>query len=185
MRRSKALLPCGAGGLPFVIAIASALRRGGIDDVLAIGRPDDVALRAVAESDGLRFVENPRADEGQLSSVIAGLNAVDRPGVAGLMVTPVDVPLITGAAVRAVLDAFEQGAAIARAVHRSRHGHPVVFARALFDALRHADPAVGAKAVVRGHAVVDVEVDAAGVIEDVDTPEDYARLFGGEPPPLR
>jgi molybdenum cofactor cytidylyltransferase len=178
MARPKALLPAGPDGPPFVIAIANALREGGVDDVLVIGRPEDAALRAITEPNGLRFVDNPHAEEGQLSSVVAGVNAVDRPGVAGVLVTPVDVPLITGRAVRSVLDAFERGATIARAVYRSRHGHPVVFARALFDTLRHADPAVGAKAVVRSHAVVDVDVDDAGVVEDVDTPEDYARLFG-------
>jgi hypothetical protein len=51
---------------------------------------------------------------------------------------------------------------------------------AVFDELRHADPALGAKAVVRAHgaAVLDVPVDDAGAFLDVDTPEDYARATG-------
>jgi molybdenum cofactor cytidylyltransferase len=52
----------------------------------------------------------------------------------------------------------------------------VVFGRAVFDALRRADPATGAKAVVRAHPVLDVEVDDPGVLLDIDTPEDYQAL---------
>jgi CTP:molybdopterin cytidylyltransferase MocA len=53
-----------------------------------------------------------------------------------------------------------------------------VFKRAAFDALRRADPSVGAKAVVHAMAVEDVEIEDPGVVEDVDTPADYERLFG-------
>ena len=54
----------------------------------------------------------------------------------------------------------------------------MIFKRQLFDALRRADPAAGAKAVVRAVQVEDVETGDPGVVEDVDTPEEYARLFG-------
>ena len=67
-------------------------------------------------------------------------------------------------------------APILRAVHRGRHGHPVIFKRAVFAALRQADRAIGAKAVMATYAVEDVEVDDPGVAEDVDTPRDYERL---------
>ncbi len=74
---------------------------------------------------------------------------------------------------------MQSNAPVLRAVHLGRHGHPVVFKRAIFDALRHADPAVGAKAVLHAAAVEDVEVDDPGVVDDVDTPDDYARLIAG------
>jgi len=52
----------------------------------------------------------------------------------------------------------------------------------VFDALRHADPAMGAKAVVRGHAgdAIELEVDDPAVLDDVDGPEEYARLLARE-----
>ena len=54
---------------------------------------------------------------------------------------------------RAVLDAFRRThAPIVRPAVGGRHGHPVLFARSVFDELRRADPAIGAKAVVRAHA---------------------------------
>ena len=53
----------------------------------------------------------------------------------------------------------------------------MIFRRQLFDALRTADPLVGAKAIVRAAGVEDVDVDDPGVVEDVDTPADYARML--------
>jgi molybdenum cofactor cytidylyltransferase len=181
MGRPKSLLPCGGSGLTFVASVLAALREGGVEDAIVVGRAEDDAVRLEVETHGGRFVENPRPDDGQLSSLVAGLNVADHPGVRGVLVTPVDVPLIEGRTVAALLAAFNTSAApIVRAAHRGRHGHPVIFSRAVFGDLRRADASVGARAVVRAHAdaVVDVEVDDPAALADVDTPEDYQRLFG-------
>lgn len=182
MGRSKALLPASPDGPTFVRHLSGNLLAGGVADVLVVGRPDDDALRAEVEGTGtgVRFVVNLHAEDGQLSSAIAGLNAADRPGVHAVMVTPVDTPLIQPDTVRALLATFAtRQARVVRATYRGRHGHPVIFAREVFDALRHADPAIGAKAVLRAEAasLVDVEVDDPGVLHDIDEPGDYARLF--------
>ncbi len=185
MGRSKALLPCGPDGPSFVARLIATLREAGIDDVLVVARPDDDALRDEVEAHGGRFVENPRHQEGQLSSLLAGLNVADRPGVRAVLVTPVDAPMIAAGTVATLTSQFGRtSASIVRPASGGRHGHPVIFARAMFDAIRHADPAVGAKAVLRAHpeAVLNVEVDDPGVVADIDTPADYERVIGGEFP---
>jgi molybdenum cofactor cytidylyltransferase len=177
MGRAKALLP--AGDRPFIRRILQALAAGGVPAPLVVVRPGDRALIAEVEAAGGRAIPNPRADEGQLSSLIAGLDAADAPGVDGILVTLVDVPLVDPATVRTLLArATVSAAPILRAVHGGRHGHPVIFMRAVFDALRRADPSIGAKAVMRAFAVEDVEVGDPGVLEDIDTPADFARVFG-------
>ena len=178
MGRPKALLRI--GDRTFVRAILDTLRDGGIAETVVVVRPGDAPLVAEVEAAGYgRTVINPRADEGQLTSLVAGLDAIDGPVVDAALVTLVDVPLITAETVRRLVTHTAASAApIVRAVHRGRHGHPVIFKRTLFDALRRADPAVGAKAVVRAHAVEDVEVPDAGVAEDIDTPDDFARSTG-------
>jgi molybdenum cofactor cytidylyltransferase len=180
MGRSKALLTMPAGKVTFVAQLASTLLAGGVADAFVVGRPDDQPLRDEVDrlAGRVRFIENPRADEGQLSSVIAGLNAADHPGTGAVLVIPVDLPLVKADTVTALLAAFRSsGRAIVRATHQGKHGHPVIFGRAVFAALRTGDPDAGAKAVVRAHAVFDVEVSDAGVLHDVDTPDDYARMF--------
>ncbi len=180
MRRPKALLPIGQGGDTFVARLVSTFRSTDADDVVVVIRPDDEALRTVAEQCAARVVENLDADRGQLSSLIAGLDAVDRPGVHGILVMPVDIPLMRAETIAAVKAAFiTSSASIVRAVHKGRHGHPVIFARRVFDELRHADPHSGARAVVHAHAhdLLNVEVDDPGILRDFDTPEDYDRLL--------
>ena len=174
----KALLR--VGDRAFVRAILDTLREAGIAQAAVVTRPGDVAVEEEIAAAGFgRAVANPRAAEGQLTSLIAGLDAVDAPGVRGALVTLVDVPLVSAATIRALCArAIESEAAVVRAVYRGQHGHPVIFKRELFDALRRADPAVGAKPVVRAAAIEDVEVDDPGVVEDVDTPADYARVIG-------
>ena len=105
MGRSKALLPAGPDGRTFVARLAVALTAGGIDDVLIVGRPEDLALReAVRQLDvAARYIENPHADAGQISSILAVIDVVSRPGVEGLLVLPVDQPLVTPETVAAVL----------------------------------------------------------------------------------
>ena len=185
MGRAKALLAVPSTDATFVARIVMVVLEGGAADALVVGRPEDQPLRDEVRrieeeswaAGRVRFIENHRAETGQLSSVIAGLNAADHPGVRAILVTPVDLPLVRPATIAAILEAFSaSGRPIARVTHRGRHGHPVIFGRQLFDALRRASPDIGARAVTRAHPVLDVAVDDPGVLLDVDTPDDYTRL---------
>jgi molybdenum cofactor cytidylyltransferase len=185
MGRPKALLTC-QDGRTFARALVHALRRGGVSRVLIVGRPEDRALQAEVEAieSPVTFVANDDADAGgQLSSVIAGLREADRPGISAVMVVPVDAPLVTAETVSSLAGVFgASGAPVVRARYQGRNGHPVIFSREVFSELRSADPGVGAKAVLRAHAteIVNVDVDDAGVLGDVDTPEDYRRLLADQ-----
>ena len=177
MGRAKALLR--AGSHTFVRRILETLRDGGVPETVVVVRPGDAALAAeIADAGYGRSVVNPRPEDGQLSSLLAGLDAVDRPGVDAVLVTLVDVPLVTPATIGTLCArAGVSPALVIRAVYRGQHGHPVIFKRPLFDALRRADPAAGAKDVVRGAPIENVEVDDPGVAEDIDTPADYTRVI--------
>jgi molybdenum cofactor cytidylyltransferase len=176
MGRPKALLT--TGGKTFIRKVLEDLRDGGVSSAAVVIRPGQPEIAAEVSRAGFgRAVENPRPDEGQLSSLLVGLDAVDRPDVDGVLVTLVDVPMIGAESVRALLErARASKSPVLRAVHGGRHGHPVLFKRELFDALRHADPALGAKDVLRRVTVEDVEVAEPGVIIDIDTPADYDRV---------
>lgn len=182
--RPKALLPVEPAGPTFAARLISLFRAAGVDDVLVVGRPDDAPLRDLVERSGARFIINADADRGQLSSLIAALDAIDARAVRGVIVMPVDIPSIRATTIATVRRAFLQGTCpIARATHQGRHGHPVIFGAAVFDELRRSDPNSGAKTVVHAHSseVLNVEVDDPAVLRDVDTPQDYRELFGRDP----
>jgi molybdenum cofactor cytidylyltransferase len=169
------------GNCTFLRRILEAFRDGGVPSLVVVVRPGLPGVEEEVARIGFgSLVQNPAPEAGQLSSLLVGLAAVERSDVTGVLVTLADVPLISAATVRTVLArAALTSAPIVRAVHRGEHGHPVLFKRAMFDALRQADPSLGARAVVRSHEVEDVEVGDPGITEDVDTPEDYARLREG------
>ena len=182
MGRPKALLQCPPSYETFVTRIIRTLRQGGVAEVAVVGRPGDVALQneIAPHTPAVRYLENPAAELGQLSSIIVGIGHAEAIGAGGVLLLPVDIPTVEPATVRALCEAFERGGApLLRAAHRGRHGHPVIVARPLFAELRNADPAVGARAVFRRDParVRDVEVDDPGILRDVDHPEDYARLL--------
>ena len=181
MGRAKAMLPAG-GGHTFLTRIIRTFLDAGVDDVIVVVGHEAEQIAASFAASGLpaRFVVNREYDKGQLSSLLAGVNALDRPGVSAVLVTLVDVPLVSAATVRAVIDAYRRTRApIVRPTSGDRHGHPLLIDRALFDALRAADPSAGAKPVVRAHASAagDIAIDDEGAFTDVDTEEDYRKTI--------
>jgi CTP:molybdopterin cytidylyltransferase MocA len=107
MGRPKATLPL-EGGDTFVTRIVRTFAAAGISDVIiVVGHDADAAIDAFAGTDlSATFVENPDYEQGQLSSLLAGLRVVDRPGVVATLLTLVDVPLIGVSTVRAVVDRY-------------------------------------------------------------------------------
>ena len=110
MGRTKALLPLGSSGETFLGRIIRVLREGGADAVVVVIGGDAAAVRASVPRDDVHVssVENPRYEEGQLSSLLVGLAAVEQrhDNVEAVMVTLVDLPLVSPATVRAVREAF-------------------------------------------------------------------------------
>jgi molybdenum cofactor cytidylyltransferase len=181
MGRPKATLPL-EGGDTFLSRIVRTFASAGVEDVVVVvGHDADAIVASFAAPDlSPRFVDNPDYEQGQLTSLRAGLRVIDRPGVVAALVTLVDVPLVSAATVRAVVDRYRQThAPIVRPVRGGEHGHPVLVDRSLFDAIRRADPALGAKPVIRANVseAGDVAVDDDGAFADADTPEDYDRLL--------
>ncbi len=181
--RPKALLPVSRDGETFLARLLRTFSEAGSDDlIVVVGAFAQPICEAIGRLPVLaRVVENRAYERGQLSSLVAGLDVVDRPGVNAVMVMPVDMPLVNVATVRAVVEAYHrQPHAVVRPASGGRHGHPVLFDRELFDELRTADVSVGARAVIAAHRarVLDVPVDDPGAFQDIDTPADYERHVG-------
>lgn len=183
MGRVKALLPSG-DGRTFLGRLAATFAEAAVDPVVVVAAGANVAPIAAAVRDAalpVSVVVNPEPGRGQLSSLVAGLDALAGRPVDAVVVTPVDHPLVSPGTVRRLIEAWRASAApIVRPQHRGRHGHPVIFAAALFDELRAGDPSLGARAVVARHAslALDVPVVDPGAFDDIDTPDDYERLIG-------
>jgi molybdenum cofactor cytidylyltransferase len=184
MGQPKALLPIGSPDDTFFDRVTRTLLDAGVEDVVVVVGADSAAIRARAlPRSGVRIVDNPAYEQGQLTSLLAGLHAIDTRATAAL-VTLIDVPLVSAATVRILIAAQrEHRAPVVRPVSKGRHGHPVIFDQALFAELHRANPAQGAKSVVRAHLadMIEVPIDDEGAFADIDTREDYERLIGAWP----
>lgn len=181
MGRPKAGLPLRDGGDTFLSRILRTLVAAGVPDIVVVtgAAPDAVQRAAGPTRRQVRFVHNDAWQQGQLSSLLAGLAAAPDERVEGVMVSLVDAPFTSVETIRAVIRTWRTGRApIVRPAAGKVHGHPVIFDRVLFDELRGADPQRGAKVVVRAHEheIVNVPVNDPGAFVDVDIAEDYQRV---------
>jgi molybdenum cofactor cytidylyltransferase len=180
MGSPKALL-ASPDGLPFVARIVSAFHDAKVEDVTVVTGRDHAAIAEALARAALvaRLVRNHDPSRGQLSSLWTGMDAAITDTTAAILVTLVDVPMLSGATVAAVIETWQrQRPLIVRPAIGDRHGHPVLFDRRLFDELRRAPLDAGAKVVVRRHAdaIVNVAVADEGCLVDIDTPQEYRNL---------
>jgi molybdenum cofactor cytidylyltransferase len=170
-------------GRSFIVRIVNAFREAGIDDVTVVtGRHHDAIVSAMSDESPPplpRFARNSDPSRGQLSSLWVGMDAAVDADTEALLVTLVDVPLINARTITAVVHAWRHAPAlIVRPAIGDRHGHPVLFDRALFAELRAAPLDEGAKYVLRKNEaqILNLSVGDEGSLIDVDTPADFEAL---------
>lgn len=178
MGRPKLLLPFGESTL--VGSVVAALRGGGVEEIVLVIAAGDEDLRAWAEETGVTVAVNPDPDRGMLSSIQEGVAALGGTDVL-LLVSPADLPNLHAETVALLIRRMkETGAPLGLPVHNGKRGHPLAIAPALIPEIGTLDLEIGLKQLRDRHEaeLLEVEVGDAGVVEDVDTPEDYARIRG-------
>ena len=159
--------------------VSQAQRADAIDEVVVVlGRAADEVRKRV-DFGGAKVVDNPVFGEGCASSYRAGIGSIDARSDA-IMILLGDQPGVGPEIIARVAEVFRQGShQIVLASYQGRKGHPMLFARLLFDKLveLHGDKAAW--------KLVDANPDLIGVAElditypqDINTPEDAVRLTG-------
>ena len=90
------------------------------------------------------------------------------------------MPRVRPDTIRAVAEKLATGAGIVVPSYRGERGHPVGFGSRFKQELLSLSGDAGARALLKLHAdqLVRLDVDDPGVLQDVDTPSDLARLTG-------
>jgi molybdenum cofactor cytidylyltransferase len=163
-------------GRPMVKSVIEAASDGGCHQILVVYSSDEVKAAVGGDAE---LVHNPRAQTGMASSLQVGLRAL-RPDMEAAMVMLGDQPMVGSRTVAALLRAWRQeGARPAVAVSGGDGGRwtpPVVLARELWDELMKLEGDAGARQVLdKRPELVDV-VPAHDRLDDIDTPEDYAKI---------
>ena len=173
MGRPKALLPI--RGRTAVEVVCSTLRDGGADDVIVVVGCHAVEIRAEANLRGVRVVENANWATGRTSSIQAGIAALPADAEWTLLAL-VDMPMVRAVTVRAILAATSGSADVVVPRHHVLRGHPIAIRRTLFPRIAALGPDEPLREVVRAARRVEVEVPDAGVLIDLDTPDDLREV---------
>ncbi|HLX37560.1 MAG TPA: nucleotidyltransferase family protein [Candidatus Binataceae bacterium] len=144
---------------------------------VVVGAHADRVRPAIPRDDRISIVENPDWPRGQLSSIKAGLRALPSDASAA-MVHLADHPRVKASTFDAVAEAYRaSGKPIAIPRNNGHRGHPVIFGRTVFAELLEAPEDQGARVVVNADPsrIVYIDLDDAGILLDLDTPEELSR----------
>ena len=172
MGTPKALLPY--RGKTFIEHLLEVTRhpRVGLTRVVLGAHVEEI--RKVLGVNAANVVVNEEWQMGQLSSIQSAIRSLPAESTEGLILCPVDHPIISTALVAKLIETFDaSGKAIALPTFRGRRGHPVIFRSALYDELLAASSDVGARQVVWAHAddIAEVPTEEEGVVLNLNDPD--------------
>ena len=174
---NKLLAP--VDGVPMVRATLECIIAGGVDRVLVVTGHQSERVRAALHGLRVDVVHNPHYAQGLSTSLACGIGALGT-DVDAALVCLGDMPRVRPQHVQRLLAAFDplEGRSICVPTHRGKRGNPVLWDRRYFAQMSAVRGDVGARHIIGEHldAVCEVEMDDAGVLLDVDSPQALADL---------
>jgi len=169
------------GGRPLVRHVHEAAAASHAGPLITVVGHDAARVEAALEGFDTQIVENAAYAAGMSTSLKAGLAAVPE-AADGALILLGDMPHVTAAIIDRLIAAFAarpKAKAVAPVVG-GRRGNPILIGRALFPAVMALEGDVGARHLLAaaGDDVIEVVLDDAAVLTDVDTPEALAALEG-------
>lgn len=162
-------------GEPLLDHTIRSLLEGGVAEVIVVVSADarrELARDVRAMNDArVRPLENPDPSRGMFSSIQVGVAAAIGDA---LVILPGDMPYVRPETVRALIAKYREGRPIVSPRYKGKRGHPVLMPLSLRDEIATTAPTANLHEVIKRHQDerVDLDVEDAGVIRDVDTPAD-------------
>ena len=169
--------------------VVRALRDAGVEQTLVVVGPHVPELVPLAEKPGAQVLLLAQETADMRATVEAGLRWLEdhwqpRADDTWLLV-PGDHPTLEPGVVRQLLAMHAQHPhpSIVLPTYQGKRGHPTLIGWRHVEEIRRLEPGLGLNAYLRGHARETLEVpwDSAAVLCDLDTPEDYERLWRSWP----
>lgn len=157
-------------GKPLVAHAADALLSAGLPLLVVLGHHADAVRRALAGRE-LRFVEAADYAKGLAHSLRAGLAAVPDDWNA-VLVALGDMPRIEPE----LLSKLAAADGVAAPIFAGQRGNPVRWPRMHFPALMALEGDQGARRLLAGQSVIEVQAPSDAILTDIDTPEALAAL---------
>jgi len=179
MGAPKALIPY--RGKSFVEHLIEVTRhpRVGLTRIVVGAHADEIRERLTGHSS--EIVVNADWAKGQLSSIQSGVRALPEDSTDGMILCPVDHPIVSSELVARLIEEFDASRkSIALPTYRGRRGHPLIFRAKLYEELLAASAEVGARQVVWAHEndTCHVPTEEEGVVLNINDPAALERALG-------
>ena len=175
--RHKLLLP--VGGEPAVRRVVRALGAAQPNEIVVVTGFNGRAVIEALDGLDVRFQSNPRYREGQMTSVAAGVAALQAPCDV-VMICLADQVLLEAADYRELVDAYASmpRGSILVPMFEGARGNPVLFAASYAPEVvnGHVNPGCRKLIAEHGDEVFVYEAAHDRFAVDMDTPEDYERI---------
>ena len=178
MGEPKQLMPLGSSTM-VEQAIDNLLNSAVNEVIVVLGYKAEEIIKSLAAKP-VKFAINPNYQQGMSTSIIAGLNLVDRQAQA-VMLALGDQPLVDSQTINRLIDEFyNHDKGIAVPTYQGRRGHPIIFAIKYKQKLLELEGDIGGRQIIQYHPddILEVAVDAESVITDIDTRADYRSQLG-------
>lgn len=166
--------------------VARTLLSAGVEAVVVVTRSSLVDSLRLPDDPRVHTAINDRPDSEMIDSIRVGLEklsslsivGVGSPATAdGVAVVPGDMPAISVDACRRSVAAFvADPGRIVIAAHAGRRGHPIIFPLSMRAEIDRLDEGLHELPQQYPKLVHLVETDGPGVVDDVDTMDDYDTL---------
>ena len=175
MGQAKLLMP--VGGRAIVRYVVESVLAGGVDLVWVVTGPDVEPIEAALAGLEVQIAVNPAPEEGQASSLRAGIAALPA-SVDAVLIALGDQPSLAPSIIPALLAARRTSPKLIVAPrYRDGQGNPVLFKREIFPELLRLTGDQGARPILQKEParVQWVELDLP-MPPDVDTLDDYEKI---------
>jgi molybdenum cofactor cytidylyltransferase len=176
--RNKLLAPLG-NATPLAVQAARnllACRPPLVAVVAVVAEPDlpGNELASALAAAGCVVTHCPTAHEGMAASLIHGIHYAEQQyAPQGFLLALADMPGIAPTTIGALVQAGNPEHSICAPYWQGQRGHPVWFARSHLPALCALTGDMGARALLQAHPHTRVEVEDSGILQDVDTEQDW------------
>jgi len=175
MGTQKMIMPYGKSTI--LETVIDNVRHSKVDNIVVVLGADQDKIRSTIEGKPVQIEYNRDHENGMLSSVICGIRSLPADADTALIFLG-DQPGIPPEIINAVIDAYnDELKGIVIPVHNYRRGHPLLVDMKYRKKLESLDLEEGLRKL-RHHFpedVLELEVDEAGILVDIDTREDYEK----------
>ncbi|MEW5921913.1 MAG: selenium cofactor biosynthesis protein YqeC [Bacillota bacterium] len=179
MGRDKLLLPLAEKTI-LEHVVDNALQAAAVDEVILVTRPQ--SKKTVVEllrGKKVRVVSNPCHRKGMASSLQAGLSTVN-PAAQAVIFALGDQPFVTGAVYDALISSYHKRWNLLTApLYQGKRGNPVLLDRRTWHLVMELQGDTGGRELfsrVGEEEIALVEMGTPGIVQDIDTLEDYERF---------